>query len=265
MKVFKSLALLMVITLAFYSCIQQDVEVIANNRPFTLSSEITDTDYRINLWYPDNYSAEKGYHLLYLLDGDAYFAEAVEVTKNYNPNDFIVIGIGYRQKNYRGRDYAYPEDKEFPGESGGGKNFIRFLNQELIPYVENELGVISLDKSLFGHSLGGYLSLYLLFQQDQPNYFDYHIAASPNLMWYNAYLFDLEKLYSVYDIHLNHPNVYVSMGDLEGTSLNTSFNAFHKQINQRAYHEYFNFERLENTSHRNSPIVSLENALNYLF
>ncbi|MBQ0740652.1 prolyl oligopeptidase family serine peptidase, partial [Aquimarina celericrescens] len=89
-------------------------------------------------------------------------------------------------------DYSYPKDPDFPHPSGGGKKFIDFMNKELIPYIEGELKIIPVDRTLYGHSLGGYLALYTLFQQEQPNLFKNVIAASPNLMWYNSYLFYLE-------------------------------------------------------------------------
>jgi hypothetical protein len=202
---------------------------------------------------------------VYILDGDDYFKEIADVIAKSNRENIILIGIGYTGKTRRGIDYSYPEDHDFPGESGGAKEFVNFINYELIPYVEDELSIDSIDRSLFGHSLGGYFALYTLFQQEQPNNFNNIIAASSNLMWYDAYIFDLEQQYFDNQKTLNK-NLYITVGDLEGASLNLFYDAFKDKIIDRSYSGFtFNQERLSNTSHRNSPIITFKKALSIIF
>jgi len=215
------------------SCEKDDLSSIKNNQSYTIHSEYTNTEYGINILYPETYNETSSYHTIYILDGDDYFKEIVNVIEDTNREDIILIGIGYTGKNRRGMDYSYPKDNDFPSESGGAKEFIDFINHELIPYVEDELYITSSDKSLFGHSLGGYFALYVLFQQEQANPFDNIIAASSNFIWYNAYLFDLEQQYFDAQNTLNK-NLYITVGDLEGASINLFYDAFNKKIMERS-------------------------------
>lgn len=247
------------------SCEKSDLSSIKNNQSYTIQSEYTKTEYGINILYPETYSETSSYRTVYILDADDYFKEIANVIEETNREDIILIGIGYTGKSRRGMDYSYPKDNDFPSESGGAKEFINFINHELIPYVENELDISSSDKSLFGHSLGGYFALYLLFQQEQENPFKNIIAASPNFMWYNAYLFDIEQKYFDIQNKLNN-NLYVTVGDLEGVSINLFNDAFKNKIIDRSYNGFtFNQERLENTSHRNSPITTFKKGLSIIF
>ena len=215
--------------------------------------------------YPEAYDSSSSYRTIYLLDGDDYFKEMADVIVESNRGDIILIGIGYTGKSRRGMDYSYPKDIDFPSESGGAKEFINFINHELIPSVEDELGIESHDKSLFGHSLGGYFALYMLFQQEQVNPFNNMIAASSNLMWNNAYLFDLEEEY--FDSHDSlNKSLYITVGDLEGASINLFYEAFKEKIIARSYNGLtFNQDRFKNTSHRNSPIITLEKGISIIF
>ena len=233
-----------------------------NQEQFTLTSAHTNTDYAIYVAYPDGYQEDQAYHTVYLLDGDDYSREAAALLETHT--DVVMVGIGYAGQNERGRDYAYPADPTFPNQSGGAREFARFLNEELIPHVETTLRVRPTDRALFGHSLGGYFSLYMLYQQEQPNPFQYHMAASPNLMWHDYYLLELEAAFAESDPSPIQ-SLYISMGDLEGVALNLSFDAFRSHLAGRQYANRTIWERLENTSHRNSPIASLQSALETLY
>lgn len=250
--------------LGLYSCEKNNLSSIKNNHPFAITSDHTNTTYSINILYPQAYDPSNSYHTIYMLDGDDYFKEAADIVAESGREDIILIGVGYANKNQRGRDYSYPEDRDFPGTSGGAKEFINFVNNELIPHIENELEIESVERTLFGHSLGGYLALYILFQQDQPNSFDNIIAASSNFMWYNAYLFDLEQHY--FDTHDSlDKNLYITVGDLEGASINLFYNAFKEKMDKRSYTGLIlHHERLKNTSHRNSPIITFKKGLSII-
>ncbi|WP_062055505.1 alpha/beta hydrolase [Aquimarina longa] len=246
------------------SCEKENLSAIENNRPFYITSDFTNTKYSINVLYPPSYNSSNSYRTIYMLDGDDYFKEAADVIVASNKENIILIGIGYADKNRRGTDYSYPKDIDFPSASGGAKEFINFINQELIPHIENKIGIESSDRTLFGHSLGGYLALYITFQQGQLNPFDNIIAASSNFMWYNAYLFDLEQQYFDTQNTLNK-SLYITVGDLEGASINLFFNAFKHRINERSYSGLIvNYERLKNISHRNSPIISFKKGVSVL-
>lgn len=246
------------------SCKKEPLSSTGSQQAFTIQSAHTQVKYNINLWYPLGYLPSNNYHVVYLLDGDDYFKEATNLMEKSQREDIILIGIGYTDKNNRGTDYSFPKDKDFPSNSGGAKEFIKFINTELIPKIEGELDINSKDRTLFGHSLGGYFALYLLFQQEQPNPFQNSIVASANIMWKNAYLFELEQQYYNVNNTLDK-KLYMAVGDLEGASINLFFNAFKNCLLKRNYSNFtFKHKRLENISHRNSPIISFKNALSII-
>ncbi len=249
---------------SFYSCQKETFVTGKKQDSFTLQSTYTETQYDLKIAYPKTYDATKKYHTIYLLDGDDYFDEASAVISNQQREDVILIGIGYVGNNQRGRDYSFPKDSDFPNASGGAKEFIQFINNQLIPKVETEMGVKSKARTIYGHSLGGYFALYILFQQEHPNPFDNSIAISPNLMWKDAYLFDLEQQYYNQRDSLDK-RIYMTVGDLEGASINLFFNAFKNKLLTRNYTGLsLDYERLSHVSHRNSPIISFKNALSII-
>ena len=138
-----------------------------------------------------------------------------------------MIGIGYKNDNKRLTDYSYPADAIQP-KSGGGKKFIQFINQVLMPYIENDLSISSTNKTLLGHSIGGYFCLYVLLQQDFLNPFDNIVSASPSIWYADAFLFDLEEEYHNTHNDLNC-TIYMTIGGLEFSTLNVPFEAFTKK------------------------------------
>jgi hypothetical protein len=64
--------------------------------------------------------------------------------------------------------------------SGGGDSFLQFVEEELIPFVDDRYRTQPY-RVLFGHSLGGMFAVYTLFKR--PDAFGGYIAASPYLQY----------------------------------------------------------------------------------
>jgi len=78
--------------------------------------------------------------------------------------------------------------------SGGAANFLSFINYELIPYVDKSYSTDTAKRTLMGHSLGGYFTLYALScNWRSKGSFNRYIAASPSLDYANDYLLDRFK------------------------------------------------------------------------
>lgn len=249
--------------LIFSGCQKDDYSDIEDYKSFNINSSYTGSEYNIHILYPENYDATLSYHIVYLLDADWYFREVSEIINTNYKNSVVLIGIGYKNKNKRTTDFTFPYDDMFQN-SGGADNYIQFINNELILYVEEDLSILSSETTLVGHSLGGYFGLYFMLQQNFQNPFDNIISASPSLFWNDAYIFDLEEQY-----HSNNDtlsiDLYNSIGDLEGVTMNTLFDAFNERIENRGYEDLsFKYKRFENISHNNSPIISFENALYFI-
>lgn len=245
------------------SCKKEIVEKVPESSAYSLYSGHMNKSYTFHILYPEGYDASSTYHTLVLLDANDYFVEmANEIQKN-TPFQYVLVGVSYNDFNERQHDFTYPAISEVPS-SGYANGYIRFLGDELLPYLAETLHIKSSKTTLMGHSLSGYFATYLLFQQDYVQPFDNIIAASPSLWWGDGYIFGLEQSYAKNHTVLEN-KLFLTMGDLEGTMMNTHFNAFTKRLYSRNYrYGDFMIKRYDNTSHRNSPIKSFMDGLQFI-
>lgn len=165
-----------------------------NTKAEYITSEIVADSFFILISVPDGYSSnEKRFPVLYVLDGDIAYGMGTSISRylqiGNNIPDLIVVGIGYgsltkSSAEKRRRDYR-------PTEIGGAENFLRFLDEELIPYIDSKYRTIPGDRTINGYSLGGLFSLYALFTR--PESFNNYIIGNPNLSWDDYSIFNYEK------------------------------------------------------------------------
>lgn len=121
-----------------------------------------------------------------LLDGAAFFKTTAGIVhfmssdrnRNYFMPETIIIAI----KNVdRERDFRVTKIKtRRVNTMGGGKNFLNFIEKELISYVDKNYRTEPY-RTLVGHSLGGLLTLnsYL----DKSSLFDAYLSIDPSVWW----------------------------------------------------------------------------------
>lgn len=155
---------------------------------YTLHSSVLADDREINIWLPPNYEQGEGsYTVLYLLDGalDQDFQHIVGLAQlgslSWTFGPLIVVGV--QTENRRAELTDRPTDPRylaaFP-ESGGAGQFRRFLETEVMPFVEQRFGAGG-RRALMGESLAGLFVIDTLLTQ--PSLFDDYIAVSPSLWW----------------------------------------------------------------------------------
>lgn len=134
--------------------------------------------YTPNLTSQLNISGQR-YPVLYLLDGEAHFISSVGLVQQLsqaNGNsvlpEMIVVGI---TNTNRFRDLA-----PSASENVGGNNFMKFIETELMPYIESTYNAAPY-KVLAGHSLGGLTAIDVLTKNT--NLFNAYIAIDPS-MWF---------------------------------------------------------------------------------
>jgi tetratricopeptide (TPR) repeat protein len=142
-----------------------------------IRSSVVGQEYLLKVRLPDGYErSEKRYPVLYLLDGDLAFAMATDIVQGLewggHVPELIIVSPAYGSKraprtggkNMRNRDllpFPHPAIAEEPG----AENFLRFLQEELIPYVDASFRTDPADRTLGGLSLGARFGLYALFSQ----------------------------------------------------------------------------------------------------
>lgn len=108
----------------------------------------------------------------------------------------ILVGVGRRdfglQDSLRQRDYTYPAASEADSlpVSGGGRQFLAFLTRDLLSYLDRTYRTDSTTRTLMGHSLGGYFTLWALVEEWKSTTpaFTHYVAASPSLYYANEYV-----------------------------------------------------------------------------
>lgn len=148
----------------------------------TIYSKILNEKRTIQIHVPAGDKNQR-YPVLYILDGEDHFLSAVAISEQLSGviPPMIIVGINNMGFNTRERDLTPTVDSKI-AHSGGGDNFISFLEKELIPYIESRYPVANY-RIYSGHSLGGLAVVNALLNHTA--LFNAYIALDPSLWWEN--------------------------------------------------------------------------------
>ena len=184
-----------------------DAQAAVDRRPVTLPNTEVRTlhavangvHYELYVSLPPGYGAGNvRYPVMYLLDADYSFAIARNITEHLTERNHlppvVLVAIAYggppAYRANRTRDYTPTRvadggyGPEYQRLSGGAPAFLRFIRDELIPFIAREYRV-SGDRAIVGHSYGGLFVTWAMMQE--PTLFRRVIAVSPSL-WYDDHL-----------------------------------------------------------------------------
>lgn len=175
---------------------------VAYTGDYTVYSRFVKDTFVISVQTPDDYLENKTtfYPTVYVLDANFHFPIVASVAKQYERAGIlpplVMVGVGYpslqKMDSLRTRDYLYPaaRPEDEVEASGGGLAFYDFLHKELIPYVDSSYRTDKQNRTLEGHSFGGYFCLYALWRQAEqgPTVFKNFLAASPSVWYHNFYM-----------------------------------------------------------------------------
>ncbi len=251
----------------------------------TLYSDIINENQKFWVHVPKNLTGDvtEGvkFPVLYLLDGDAHFYSVTGMIKQLSTTNgntvspqMIVVGI---TNNDRTRDLTPTHMAEIDGDSafvkssGGGKNFLNYIEKELIPHIEKNYPASNY-RTFVGHSLGGLTVIDALV--DRPEIFDNYIAIDPSLWWDDEIMVkraDSALSLSKYDnkaLYLGIANnsgkaMDVSEFRKDTTSSNLKFvNSIEAKIDNGLL---FKWKYYENNDHGSVPLITEYDALYFLF
>ena len=159
----------------------------------SLYSESLDEVREVYIQFPFNYNPEenKKYPVVYILDGEVFLATVNNVQNFYSGGftpEMILVGIS--NADNRTRDLTTSKITEkygmpYTNENGEAEIFEKFIEAELIPFIESKYPV-SQFRTLIGHSLGGLFSIYML--MNHAHVFSNYLAIDPSLDWDNQKL-----------------------------------------------------------------------------
>lgn len=155
---------------------------------FPFNSQVNGAHYKLTVVLPPSYakSPDKRYPVLYLMDGDAmsllaaYALPRMEV-KAVVP-EIVVVGVGYPGASERDWDYG-PLSQTYwkMPVNRGAEKFIRVLEEEIVPMIDERYRTVPSNRGIGGHSLGGLLSAYSLMHASDT--FNHFWISSASLFW----------------------------------------------------------------------------------
>lgn len=235
-----------------------------------IHSTILNEDRKIYVYTPENHS--EPLPVIYLLDGEMISLVAGIVDFLYQVNQLppmIVVGIGNYEYD-RARDLTTSHslwqmdgttDSIFWKNSGGGENFLKFIKDEVMPFVEKNYNP-SPNKIFFGHSLGGLMTSYCLL--NHPEMFNSYIAVSPSLWW------DKESIFKNTDLlfknkSFKNKSIFFSDGN-EGAEYHKSvlklLSLFEQKKKAGLRYKYIAYPE---ETHNSELVKATQDGLNFVF
>ena len=187
-------------------------------------------EYRaIYVQLPDNYNpnSDKKYPVVYILDGEVFLPTVNDVQNYYSGGftpEMVLVGISNSKNRMRDLTTSKIILQYSNEENGEAANFSKFMETELIPFVEKKYPVTNF-RTLIGHSYGGLFTIYTLIHH--PQLFSNYLAIDPSLDW------DDQKL-------MNESREILSSQNYKGKSL---------------------FMSLSRQLHMQKPQVTIENVM----
>ena len=234
---FKILMLMIDFVLALNIALAQQPAVINDS----LFSKALNEQRKITICLPEEYKpgSNTRYDVVYIIDGEMHLDDFLFIYKFAKHENFlpplILIALPNTytsQGNMRDRDFL-PEKTAGIEKAGGADNFIAFLKDELMPYIDKKLPT-SGENSLFGHSLGGLFTLYAMYEK--PDVFNRYIAISPAVVWDDNYMLKVDDRYA--EGHDSLPvRLFLSQGGDEYRPFRQPIVDFQMKLADRNYKE----------------------------
>ncbi|MBZ0295019.1 MAG: prolyl oligopeptidase family serine peptidase [Anaerolineae bacterium] len=214
----------------------------------TMDSEHTGRTYRITVSLPLGYAKSPDeswpfnntpaqWPVVYVLDGNWYAGMITDMIRPTawcgRTTDAIVVGIGYPQdqdpiaafrESFTRRDFdltpirdeavekSMTQSHQRPVPNGDAGNFLKFIQNEVIPFIEKNYRADPSKRILLGHSYGGLFALFAMFES--PELFDTLVIGSPTLSYGDRFTFQQEEAFA--KAHKTLPaKVYLFAAELE--------------------------------------------------
>ncbi len=262
--------LTMTIIVVLYPCflLSQSNGNIDLDEKYVIHSDIIGEDQEYWVHLPMNYeNSEIEYPVLYITDGDEFFNLASGTTEfmsiEYIIPECIVVGLLHEDRNHAltptyCETFVNGLQCDAAKVSGGGDTLLQFIQQELIPRIEQNYRTGPY-RIFAGHSLGGLLTVYAFLNYNQ--LFNSFIAMDPALNWDRDFC---QRL--LHDGTYKSPELssrlYISsahnahMRKKDKSALRLSQDAFKDELQKKKI-ENFKHEYFEDQNHMTVPYKSL--------
>jgi predicted alpha/beta superfamily hydrolase len=158
-----------------------------------IASQNTTTSYPLSIYVPPaSAGPRKGLPVIYALDGESWFQTLIGISESTHAPAIIVAIHTAGQRN---RDFV--PMGSCTSDGGGQAKYLDFIRQELIPYIESNIGGSPGERVLFGHSHGGSFVLYALFAEGQAKHsFKSYLASDSSVSCFRSTADQSEQAYA---------------------------------------------------------------------
>lgn len=194
---------------------------IQGSQVIKLNSSITGQEYVLYVCLPRGYEdTTRNFPAIYVLDGQWDFALVHALYGQQYYDGFIpgaiIVGITWGGENpdydkRRAFDLT-PTDVGKPNDFGNASNFLGFIKNEAIPYIDSRFRTKRDDRALIGSSFGGLFVLYTLLKESEV--FNRYILTSPAWNWDNSVIY--KYIYEFSNTKLKRQiRLYMAVGEYE--------------------------------------------------
>ncbi len=232
-----------------------------------LESQILNETRQLIIGKPFGYeTSEDSYPVVYLLDGPSHFHHTTGTTRylarGQRIPEMLIVAIANTD---RIRDLSPPSQQEDEiarnPTHGGADTFLRFISEELAPWVERNYRTIP-HRVLIGHSRGGLFAIHTLVTD--PTVFDSYIAISPNLDWNDQRLVAEAEAFFENTPELN-ARLYMTAGN-EGGALLGGVRKLSGVLDELAPRGFeWQFDWMPEETHGSVPLASTHRGLEFIF
>ena len=245
---------------------------IPNTEMRRLTSSLSGYEYQIYIALPDGYgTTDNTYPTLYVLDPHLMFGMSTEISRLLEQGEEapqrILVGIGFSGpakdiESYQARDYV-PKPQTDDSASGGAEAFLRFIREELIPFIRSEYRVDADDRCLVSYSLAGWFGLYTLFHH--PDTFLRYLISSPWMDPDDLQTFSFETEYAATHSDLA-AQVFIGAGSLEPEFVVNNLLKLEKALRTRNYPNLrLEIEVFENQTHVSVVPLNLSRGIKLVY
>lgn len=271
---------LLLFTLSNLSFGQNQKDIVIGKR-FNIKSEILNSDREISICLPDSYNDNNytNYPVIYILDGRKYFHSfsgvISQLSSDVSPQipEMIVIGITSQDRvkdsspTHSLIGYSGKEEKGYE-VSGGADNFLKFIQKELIPFVDENYRTNSY-RTFVGNSFTGLPVVHALFSF--PEIFNSYIVIDFSAWWDNEIMKqrikDFSKQYKGSKRDIFFATVDRVSNNVFPEKYNSGWNFIQAFEQNHPENVSFNYKKyaykVEN--HHSMPLISLIDGIKYIF
>lgn len=234
--------------------------VIADS--FTIESKIFGESREFFVSLPISYeSTDTTYPVLILLDGDQNLEHSVAsarmLAKWKGLPETIIVAI---PSPNRIRDFTPTADLDYSNESGGAEQFQRFIENELMQFVDKSYRTHPF-RVLEGHSLGGLFAASQLLSNN--NFYQAYVIIAPALWWHDYTIF---KMLAVSKVELQNVPLFFGIGEYDGNGMKRELEQFYNQLSTaNAASENISLKEYPNEGHMSSPMLTMYDGLQHSF